>query len=181
MTITRTQLKSEISQRFKIASVAEITQVRIALNHEDPNSVELSDAEANMVRQWFEKNGEPITINSRQARKVRTDNAENENAIVASAQQRHSALLSAGIKTGVNEADDFQQTRQAGFVKRLEQHNQRDAEMIEQQLLNLCGFVSQTTEIDVDAIAGLPIENFLEGKQPELLLPPEGGIGFFSN
>lgn len=182
MKVSRSQLKSELSQRFKVASVAEITEVRRKLNHEKPDSVEMSEVESNTVQQWFEEHGDRLenanTNNKKKSRKTRTDNEANKDAIVTSAKSRHSALLTAGAKTGCSEADDFQQSRQAAFVKRLEQHNKRDANLIEQQLMNLCGHISQTTE--VNDIENLPEteKNYLKGEEMEMSLPPAAGIGF---
>jgi len=183
--ISRTQLKKEIGERFNIVSVAEITKVRQQLNHEDPDSRDITEVEANAVRNWFEEHGEPLQTASgkkRKTRKVRTDDEANKDAIVASAKSRHSSLLSAGVKTGVSEADDFQECRQTAFIQRLEQHNKRDAAAIEQQLMNLSGHVSEITEApDITVIE--ESETYLEGEETNALppseeVPPSAGIGF---
>lgn len=181
MSVSRTQLKSELSQRFRIASVVEISNARKELNHEEPDSVEMSDVEANAVCQWFEQNGDRLeTANAdrkKKNRKVRTDNEANKDAIIASAQSRHSALLNAASKTAISEADDFEETRQLTFIKRMEQHNNRSAKILEQQLTGLCSYVSQTTQ--APEIEELPEAegNYLEGKETMNLLPA-AGIGF---
>ena len=180
----RTQLKKELAERFEITSVAEITKARLQLNHEEPDSTDITEVEANAVRQWFEQNGQPLQTASgkKRTRKVRTDDEANKDAIVASAKSRHSSLLSAGAKTGVSEADDFQLHRQTAFLQRLEQHNKRDAELIEKQLLSLSGHVSETTETpNISALEESEI--YLEGEETNALppseeAPPSAGIGF---
>ena len=183
--ISRTQLKKEIGERFNIASVAEITKARMQLNHEEPDSIDMSEVEANAVRNWFEEHGEPLQTASgkRKTRKTRSDSEASKDAIVASAKSRHSSLLSAGAKTGVSEADDFQECRQKAFLQRLEQHNNRDAAAIEQQLLNLSGHISEVTEPPSDISALKESETFLEGEETNALppseeAPPSAGIGF---